>query len=45
LKGDANTGFEVVEKVLNTLKDKNVFRFNLITSLEAAKINLDEIQQ
>ena len=45
IKGDAKTGFETVEKVLDILQDKNVNRFNLITSLEAAKINLDEIQQ
>ena len=45
LKGDSKTGFETVEKVLDILQDKNVNRFNLITSLEAAKINLDEIKQ
>jgi len=45
IKGDSNTGFETVEKVLDILQDKNVNRFNLITSLEAAKINLEEIQQ
>ncbi|OFY79428.1 MAG: hypothetical protein A2V46_08970 [Bacteroidetes bacterium RBG_19FT_COMBO_42_7] len=45
IKGDANTPFPVVQKVLDILQDKNVNRFNLITSLEAAKINLEEIQQ
>ena len=45
IKGDSNTGFEVVEKVLDILQEKNVNRFNLITSLEATKINLEEIQQ
>ena len=45
IKGDSNTAFETVEKVLDILQDKNVNRFNLITSLEAAKINLEEIQQ
>ena len=45
LKGDSKTGFETVEKVLDILQDKNVNRFSLITSLEAAKINLEEIQQ
>ena len=45
LKGDSKTGFETVEKVLDILQDKNVNRFNLITSLEATKINLDQIQQ
>jgi biopolymer transport protein ExbD len=45
LKGDSKTGFETVEKVLDILQEKNVNRFSLITSLEAAKINLEEIQQ
>jgi biopolymer transport protein ExbD len=45
IKGDAGTGFEIVKKVLDIMADKNVFKFNLITSLEAAKINLAEIQK
>jgi biopolymer transport protein ExbD len=45
IKGDTKTGFETVEKLLDILQDKNVNRFSLITSLETAKINLDEIQQ
>ena len=45
IKGDAKTGFPIVKKVLDILQDKNVNRFNLITSLEAAKINLEEIQK
>jgi biopolymer transport protein ExbD len=45
IKGDAKTGFEVVKKVLDIMADKNVFKFNLITTLEAAKINLAEIQK
>jgi biopolymer transport protein ExbD len=45
IKGDSKTGFPVVKKVLDILQDKNVNRFNLITSLEAAKINLEEIQK
>jgi biopolymer transport protein ExbD len=45
IKGDTKTKFDVVEKVLDILQDKNVNRFNLITSLETAKINLEEIQQ
>ncbi len=45
IKGDKTTGFETVEKVLDILQAKNVNRFNLITSLEAAKINPEEIQQ
>ncbi len=45
IKGDSKTSFETVQKVLDILQDKNVNRFNLITSLEATKINLEEIQQ
>jgi biopolymer transport protein ExbD len=45
IKGDANTGFPIVKKVLDIMQEKNVNKFNLITSLEAAKINLEEIQQ
>jgi len=45
IKGDSKTGFPIVKKVLDNLQEKNVYRFNLITSLEAAKINLEEIQQ
>jgi hypothetical protein len=35
----------VVKRVLDIMADKNVFKFNLITTLEAAKINLAEIQK
>ena len=45
IKGDAKTNFPVVQKVLDILQDKNVNRFSLITSLEAVKINIDEIQK
>jgi biopolymer transport protein ExbD len=45
IKGDAKTGFPIVQKVLDIMQDKNVNKFNLITSLEAAKINLQEIQK
>jgi len=45
IKGDSKTGFPLVKKVLDILQDKNVNRFNLITSLEAAKINIEEIQK
>lgn len=45
IKGDSKTSFEMVEKVLDILQDRNVNRFNLVTSLEAVKINLEEIQQ
>jgi biopolymer transport protein ExbD len=45
IKGDNKTQFPIVKKVLDILQDKNVKQFNLITSLEAVKINLDEIQK
>ncbi len=45
IKGDAKAEFPFVQKVLDNLTDKNVFKFNLITSLEAVKINPSEIQQ
>lgn len=45
IKGDSQTGFPVVKKVLDIMVARNVFKFHLITSLEAAKINLEEIQQ
>jgi hypothetical protein len=38
LKGDSKTEFPVVKKVLDILGEKNVYRFNLITSLEAVKV-------
>jgi biopolymer transport protein ExbD len=45
IKGDTKTGFPIVQKVLDIMQDKNVNKFNLITSLEGAKINLEEIQK
>ncbi|MBP1666474.1 MAG: biopolymer transporter ExbD [Bacteroidetes bacterium] len=45
IKADSDTEFPVVQKVLSILQEKNVNRFNLVTSLEAVKINLDEIQK
>ena len=45
LKGDSKTGYPVVKKVLDIMKDKNMNKFNLVTSLEAVKINLQEIQK
>jgi len=38
IKGDADVEFPVVKKVLDILQDKNVNRFNLITNLEAIKV-------
>lgn len=34
VKGDRDTNYEVVKRVLNTLIDRRVLRFNLITGLE-----------
>jgi hypothetical protein len=34
-----------VKKVLDVMAEKNVFKFNLITSLEGAKINIADIQK
>jgi biopolymer transport protein ExbD len=45
IKGDDKTGFPIVQKVLDIMQEKNVNKFNLITSLEGAKINLEEIQK
>jgi len=45
IKGDSKTRFPVLKEVLDIMQEKNVNKFNLITSLEAAKINLEEIQQ
>ena len=38
IKGDADVEYPVVKKVLDILQDKNVNRFNLITNLEAVKV-------
>jgi len=45
IKGDAKTAFPIVQKVLDIMQEKNVNKFNLITSLEGAKINLEEIRK
>ncbi|HNY15712.1 MAG TPA: biopolymer transporter ExbD [Bacteroidales bacterium] len=45
IKGDAGTPFPAVKKVLDNLQEKKINRFMLVTSLEAAEINLEEIQQ
>lgn len=42
IKGDANTAFPIVQKVLSILQDRNVNRFNLVTSLETADVTLTE---
>jgi biopolymer transport protein ExbD len=45
IKGDTKTGFPIVKKVLDIMQDKNVNKFNLVTNLEAARINIAEIQK
>jgi biopolymer transport protein ExbD len=45
IKGDSKTGFPIVKKVFDILQEKNVNKFNLITTLQATKINLAEIQK
>jgi len=45
IKGDTKTGYPIVKKVFKILQDYKVKQFNLITSLEATKINLAEIQK
>jgi biopolymer transport protein ExbD len=38
IRGDGKVPYPVVKKVINTLQDKNVNKFNLITNLEAKPI-------
>lgn len=45
IKGDNETSFVTVERVLDILQDRNVNRFNLITNFEVSTINPEEIQQ
>ena len=45
IKGDSKTGYPIVKKVLGILQDYKVNRFNLITNLEAVKVNIEEIQK
>lgn len=40
IKGDVDVNYETVQKVINTLQDKKVNRFNLITDMEARPTNL-----
>jgi len=38
IKGDANSKYPIVKKVLDILQEKNVKRFNLITNLEVVQV-------
>ncbi|GAB3202667.1 biopolymer transport protein ExbD [Pontibacter aydingkolensis] len=40
IKGDSDVSYETVQKVINTLQDKKVNRFNLITDMENRPTNL-----
>jgi len=35
IKADGNTDYEKVAKVIDTFRDKNIFQFNMVTSLES----------
>lgn len=37
VKGDQSTGYPVVKQVMNTLQERNVNRFNFITTMERAE--------
>ena len=45
IKADANTEYEKIEKVIDVFRDKQIFQFNMVTSLagsdESADANLD----
>ncbi len=41
IKGDADTEFPVVKEILDILQDKNVNRFNLITSLRVVEVTTE----
>ncbi len=45
IRGDAGTSYPTVKRVLKILQEYEVKRFNLITSLEATKINVEETQE
>ena len=45
IKADANTEYEKIEKVIDVFREKQIFQFNMVTSLagsdESADANLD----
>jgi biopolymer transport protein ExbD len=43
IKGDADVPFPIVREVLDILQDKNVNRFNLITSMRAVEVTEEQI--
>lgn len=44
IKGDGNVDFPIVRDVLDILQDRNVNRFNLITSLRAVEVKEEDIK-
>ena len=45
IKGDADLEFPVVKEILDILQEKNVNRFNLITSLRVVEVSTDELEE
>lgn len=45
IKGHSEVEFPIVQRVLNILQDRNVNRFNLVTSLRTADVKLEEIPE
>ena len=45
IKGDSNVEYPALKKVLDILLDYNVSRFSLITSLEAAKVEVTDAKK
>ncbi len=45
IKGDSDVEFPAVKRVLDILQERNVNRFNLITSLRAADVELEDIPE
>ena len=45
IKGDSDVEFPIVKEVLDILQDKNVNRFNLITSLRAVEVIEEQITE
>ncbi len=45
IKGDADTEYPLVKKVLDIFQDRNVNRFNLITSLRVVEVSAEEMEE
>jgi biopolymer transport protein ExbD len=44
IKGDSKADYKAVKKVFDILQEKKINRFNLITNLERAEINLNDLK-